>query len=115
MINSKGPESFRRFPDQKRQRPPAAYDGAGNLTSWSGNTYQYDAFSQLVRYQSGAEDWVYIYGPDDERFWSYRVPGNGSLWALRDLSGKVLRFYNSHLGWNSYEDYIYRDGLSLAN
>jgi RHS repeat-associated protein len=91
------------------------YDGAGNLTSWSGNIYQYDAFSQLVRYQSGAEDWVYIYGPDDERFWSYRVPGNGSLWVLRDLSGEMLRFYNSHLGWSNYEDYIYRDGLSLAN
>lgn len=90
------------------------YDAAGNLTSWSGNTYEYDAFNQMTRYHSGAEDWIYIYGADDERFWSYRTTGNGSTWTLRDLDGKVLRQYNSHLGWNNYEDYVYRDGLLLA-
>ncbi len=91
------------------------YDAAGNLTSWNGNTYQYDAFSQLVHYTSGSEDWIYIYGPDDERLWSYRTGGSGSIWTLRDLDGQVLRQYDAHLGWNSYEDYIYRDGELLAN
>jgi len=38
---------------------------------------------------------------DDERFWSYRAGGNGSLWTLRDLNGKVLRDYQAHLGWSS--------------
>jgi RHS repeat-associated protein len=92
----------------------ASYDAAGNLTAWSGNTYEYDSSNQLVRYKSGVEDWVYMYGPDDERFWSYRVPGNGSLWTLRDLSGSVLRQYNSHLGWGNYEDYVYRGSFLLA-
>jgi RHS repeat-associated protein len=90
------------------------YDSAGNLTVWNGSSYGYDAFDQLVRYTSGAEDWVYLYGADDERFWSYRTAGNGSVWALRDLEGNVLRQYNSHLGWGNYEDYVYRGSALLA-
>ncbi|HKI00413.1 MAG TPA: RHS repeat-associated core domain-containing protein [Thermoanaerobaculia bacterium] len=92
------------------------YDAAGNLTAWSGNTYEYDGFNQLARYHSGAEDWIYVYGPDDERFWSYRAAGAGagSTWTLRDLSGAVLRESNAHLGWGNYEDYVYREGLLLA-
>ncbi len=91
------------------------YDAAGNLTAWSGNTYEYDGFNQLARYHAGAEDWVYVYGPDDERFWSYRVGGGtGSLWTLRDLAGAVLRQYNAHLGWGNYEDYVYRGNLLMA-
>ena len=27
-----------------------SYDAAGNLTSWNGNSYQYDRFNQMVRY-----------------------------------------------------------------
>jgi RHS repeat-associated protein len=95
------------------------YDAAGNLVSWSGNNYVYDAFNQLSRYCltldcTGPQDWSYIYGPDNERFWSYRNDATGSLWALRDLSGKVLRQYNAGPGWSNYEDYVYRDGLLLA-
>jgi len=91
------------------------YDAGGNLTSWNGNNYQYDALNQMVRFTSGTEDWIYVYGADDERFWSYKANGPGSLWALRDLSGMVLRQYNAHLGWTDYEDYIYRDDKLLAN
>ncbi|HET9225497.1 MAG TPA: RHS repeat-associated core domain-containing protein [Thermoanaerobaculia bacterium] len=91
------------------------YDASGNLTSWNGAGYQYDAFNLLSRFTSGSEDWVYVYGPDDERFWSYKTDGTGSIWALRDLEGTVLRQYNSHLGWSNYEDYIYRDDKLLAN
>lgn len=91
------------------------YDSGGNLTSWNGNSYQYDAFNQMVRFTSGTEDWIYVYGPDDERFWSYKADGTGSIWALRDLDGAVLRLYNAHLGWTNYEDYIYRDDKLLAN
>ncbi len=93
----------------------AGYDSAGNLISWSGNAYEYDRFDQLLRYQSGAEDWIYIYGPDDERFWSYRLSGNASIWTLRGLDGKVLRQYNASLGWGNYQDYIYRNDSLLAS
>ncbi len=91
------------------------YDAGGNLTAWNGNSYQYDALNQMVRFTSGTEDWIYVYGADDERFWSYKTSGGGSLWAVRDLDGVVLRHYNSHLGWTDYEDYIYRDDKLLAN
>jgi RHS repeat-associated protein len=91
-----------------------SYDGAGNLTAWNGNTYTYDNFNQLVRAKSGAEEWVYVYTADDERFWSYRVGGGGSLWSLRDLSGQVLREYQAHVSWSTFEDYVYRGDQPLA-
>ena len=92
-----------------------AYDAAGNLTSWNGNTYEYDRFNQMTRMLSGAEDWRYMYGPSDERFWSYRVGGGGSLWALRDLDGRVLREYEAHTSWSTFNDYVYRGTQLLAS
>jgi RHS repeat-associated protein len=92
-----------------------AYDTAGNLTTWNSNTYQYDNFNQMIRMKSGAEDWVYVYTAGDERFWSYRVGGGGSLWALRDVDGKVLREYEAHVNWSTYRDYIFRGSQLLAS
>ncbi len=92
-----------------------SYDAAGNLTAWNGNTYQYDGFNQMIRMKSGAEDWVYIYTAGDERFWSYRVGGGGSLWALRDLDGKLLREYEAHTSWSTFKDYIYRGSQLLGS
>ncbi len=92
-----------------------SYDTAGNLIAWNGSTYQYDGFNQMTRMKSGAEDWVYIYTAGDERFWSYRVGGGGSLWALRDLDGKLLREYEAHTSWSTFKDYIYRDSQLLAS
>jgi RHS repeat-associated protein len=98
----------------------AVYDAAGNMTSWNGATYEYDAFNQLVHMVSGAEDWAYIYTADDERFWAYRHPTAAGeqrydIFTLRDLDGKVLRqFSNPGYTWTSWEDYIYRDGQLLA-
>jgi RHS repeat-associated protein len=91
------------------------YDRAGNLTGWSGNTYEYDAFNQMKRMVSGAEDWRYMYTASDERFWSYRASGGGSVWSLRGLDAQVLREYSAHLGWNNYRDYIHRGGTLLAS
>lgn len=91
------------------------YDRAGNLAGWSGNTYEHDAFNQMTRMVSGAEDWRYLYTADDERFWSYRASGGGSIWSLRSLDSQVLREYSAHLGWNNYRDFIYRDTTLLAS
>jgi RHS repeat-associated protein len=90
------------------------YDASGNLTAWSGNSYEYDAFNQMSRHVSSGEDWRYIYTADDERFWSYKVGGGSSLWTLRGLRGEALREYSAHLGWNNYRDQIYRDGTLLT-
>ena len=90
------------------------YDAAGNLTTWSGNTYEYDAFDQLKRLVSSGEDWRYIYTAGDERFWSYRVGGTASIWTLRGPANQVLREYNAHSGWSHSRDNIYRGGVLLA-
>jgi hypothetical protein len=90
------------------------YDASGNLTAWSGNVYEYDAFDQMSRHVSSGEDWRYMYTADDERFWAFRVGGGGSVWTLRGLGGEALREYSAHLGWNNYRDNIYRGGTLLA-
>jgi RHS repeat-associated protein len=96
-----------------------AYDAAGNLTSWNGAVYEYDAFNQMKRMASGTEEWHYIYTADDERFWSFKPASGGNprfdRWTLRGLDGKVLReFANAGYTWTAWEDYIYRDSLLLA-
>ncbi len=110
-------------PDPGRSTPTSAttnrltggiYDAAGNLTAWNGATYAYDGFNMMTQMLNGTEDWRYMYTADDERFWSYRVAGNGSLWHVRDLDGKVLRRYESSISWTTLEDYIYRDGQLFA-
>ncbi|HWM95039.1 MAG TPA: RHS repeat-associated core domain-containing protein [Thermoanaerobaculia bacterium] len=91
------------------------YDSAGNLTNWNGNVYEYDRFNQMTRMVSGAEDWRYLYTAGDERLWSFRLGGGGSLWALRDLDGRVLREYEAHTSWSTFKDYVYRGSQLLAS
>jgi len=92
-----------------------SFAGAGNLTSWNANSYQYDRFNQMVRYIAGSENWVYIYTADDERFWSYNTTGGQSNWSLRDLNGKLLRRYDAHVSWATKRDYMYRGSQLLAS
>jgi RHS repeat-associated protein len=92
-----------------------AYDAAGNLTSWNGATYEYDAFNRMRHMVNGAEDWVYTYTADDERIWAYNLGANRSTWTVRDLDGKVLRTFLNDAGvWSVSEDYIYRGRALLA-
>ena len=76
----------------------------------------YDAFNQMVRMTSGSQDWAYVYTAGDERLWSYDLAKQeASRWALRDLSGQVLREYlNDNGTWTVGTDYIHRDGQLLA-
>jgi RHS repeat-associated protein len=91
------------------------YDSAGNLTSWNGATYEYDAFDQMRRMLSGSEDWIYSYTADDERIWAYNLALNQSHWTVRDLDGRVLRDFLNNAGvWSVAEDFIYRNGLLFA-
>ncbi|MEP7009932.1 MAG: RHS repeat-associated core domain-containing protein [Acidobacteriota bacterium] len=91
-----------------------SYSLSGSLTAWSGNSYEYDAFDQMTRMVSGAEDWRYVYDADGERLWSYRVGGGGSLWTLRGLNAQVLREYRAHTSWSTYVDYAYQGSTLLA-
>lgn len=95
----------------------STYDDAGNLTHWNNvAVYEYDAFNQMVRMTSGAQDWAYVYTAGDERLWSYDLTKQeASRWTLRGLSGQVLREYLNDDGtWSVGTDYIHRDGQLLA-
>jgi len=63
----------------------------------------------------GGEDWLYVYTADDERIWMYDLVHGKSRYALRDLSGKVLREYTvvSDI-WTLERDYIYAQGQLFA-
>ncbi|MGH7428312.1 MAG: RHS repeat-associated core domain-containing protein, partial [Candidatus Methylomirabilaceae bacterium] len=91
-----------------------SYDGAGSLIGWQGNTYTYDAFGMMTGSVTSGEDRRFVYTAGDERFWTYRLGGSSSTWALRDLDGRVLREYEAHVNWATAKDYVYRDGQLLA-
>ncbi len=92
----------------------AGYDSAGNVTSWNGTGFEYDAMGMVKkRIDSGGGEWLFFYTADDERLWSYHW--TGSRWTLRDLDGKVLRDYRAGpSGWSVERDYVYADGKLLA-
>ncbi|NJL28790.1 MAG: hypothetical protein HC897_13305 [Thermoanaerobaculia bacterium] len=97
----------------------ATYDTAGNLTSWGGHTYGYDAFNMQTTHDF--PDWVQLYTADDERIVSLRYTGTSPIeetYTLRDLGGKALTSYKAIGGntgtWYWEKDYVYRDGLLLA-
>jgi RHS repeat-associated protein len=94
-----------------------SYDNAGNLTSWNGANYEYDAFNQMKRFRSGSEEWLYMYDASDERFWEFKVGANPRYdrFTVRGLDGKPLRVYaNPGYTWGNFEDYVYRDGMIAA-
>ncbi len=92
-----------------------SYDAAGDLTSWNGNAYTYDALDQMWKMNNGSKDWLYLYTADGERIWSYDLAANTSHWTVRDLDGKVLRDYkNGPGGWSVDRDYVYRGSQLLA-
>jgi RHS repeat-associated protein len=96
-----------------RLMPPSVYDAVGNLTNWSGSTYQYDPFNLMWNYRTASDEWIYLYTADDERAWSYKTD-NTSLWTLRGPSNEVLREYSTIGGWNVASDYIRRENSLLA-
>jgi RHS repeat-associated protein len=91
-----------------------AYDAAGNQTNNNGAIHEYDPLHLMWHFQSGAEDWRYVYTGDDERIWSFKT-GGSSRWTLRDLGNSVLREYANNGGtWSVTEDFIHRGGQLLA-
>ena len=98
----------------------ASYDASGAVTSWAGQTFERDPFD-MVR---ASEDWIYIYGPGDERLWTIHAPTpQGSTWTetytLRGLGAEVLREYQLVGGtvsgtWTVERDTVHRDGRVLA-
>jgi len=100
----------------------ASYDTSGNVTSWAGNSFDYDPFN-LLRHGPGH---VYVYGPGDERLWDIDWTGGTDpsnwieTWTLRDLDGTPLRRYRDVGGntqtadWTLDRDYVWRGNSLLA-
>ncbi len=102
-------------PTTNRLTGAVSYDAAGDLTSWNGNAYTYDALDQMWKMNNGSKDWLYLYTADGERIWSYDLAANTSHWTIRDLDRKVLRDYkNGAGGWSVDRDYVYRGDQLLA-
>lgn len=72
----------------------ASYDGAGNMTSWNGNEYEFGPFGEIRRVVTSSEEWLHAYTAADERLFSWQVGGAERLrWTLRGLDQRVLREY----------------------
>jgi len=102
----------------------AGYDGAGNVQTFDGHSYSYDAVNMTTRDVRPATGVAreYIYTADDERIATYNV-GSSWNWTVRDATGKVLREFTSSDGpqgrgtasWNWVRDDVWRDGQLLAS
>lgn len=100
------------------------YDRAGNVETFSGHHYSYDAVNMVTADDRGnGLEKEFIYTADDERIATYTV-GSTWHWTIREMSGKVLREFSSDdtgssgLGtgsWRLVKDYVWRDGLLLAS
>ncbi|MGV8039483.1 MAG: RHS repeat-associated core domain-containing protein [Thermoanaerobaculaceae bacterium] len=97
----------------------AAYDGAGNLTSFglsgSTTTYTYDDLNQLASVSGSGINRSQAYTADGERL--FVRDGPTYLFTLRDLGGNVIREYEYTTtgGWRWRRDNVYRGGLLLAS
>ena len=95
------------------------YDAEGNLVLWnSGPSYEYDAFNRMRRFRGGvapgSEEWVFAYTADDERVFSARVGGGGTVWSLRGLDNQLLREWRAEDGKHSFRDYVWTGRNLLA-
>ncbi|HEY6251264.1 MAG TPA: RHS repeat-associated core domain-containing protein [Candidatus Angelobacter sp.] len=117
------------------QLQAAAYNTRGNLIQWNGASYSYEGDqSKLQHFQSGQEQWFFMYDADDERVWQVGlgIPGLSGLlarWSLRGLDGKVRREFNVPSyqwgTWNTpptmggavswWRDLIYRGNAAMAD
>ena len=107
-------------PTTNRLSGAVSYDASGNLTSWNGAVYQYDAFNQMRRFVSGGQEWLYSYDASGERVFAHRPSTATTLridrWSVRDLDGRILRIYEaSDFGWRIEKDYVYRGATLLAS
>jgi len=104
-------------PATNRLTGATSYDSEGNLTSWNGAQYGFDALGRMTRMQNGAEDWLFAYSAGGERVLQVDQGGAGDKrWTVRDVAGRVLREWIEPQGGSpTWErDWIYRGQNLLA-
>ena len=98
--------------------------GSGNVASFWGHTYAYDAVNMATRDLTASSTREFVYTADDERLAVYTVGGGAWNWTVRDAGGKVLREFTSQNpasgpvgsgSWTWSKDYVWRDGSLLAS
>jgi len=118
LVSVTGPQSVRTFPaDLATNRlAAAAYDAAGNLTSWGGFSYKWRPTGELrTRTGTGLNTW-FAYDAGGERVVVHDRLSGRMTFTIRDLGGSVLRVFGKDAGgsWSWEKDSVYRDGLLLA-
>ena len=101
----------------------AGYDpDTGNVTSYLGDQFVYDALNVVTKSQAGGVWRAYIYTASDERIGTIELDSAGtsavsSEWTFRDPNNQVLRRLSRDTAgnWQWIQDYIYRDGQMLAS
>lgn len=99
---------------------PAAYDQAGNLISWNGNTYNYDLFNNMSAVGiSGGVTARYLFTADDERILAISSDGGTRTWTIRDFGNRVLTRETHQVGVTGWTrlgyEYIWRGDRLLGN
>ena len=97
----------------------AGYDGGGNVKTFGGHAYTYDALHMPVRDDHGPLAREYVYTADDERLAVYEV-GSSWHWTVRGIGASVLREFSSSgaqgtSSWKWERDYVYRGPSLLAS
>ena len=91
------------------------HDGAGEITSWGGYTYTWDALGKLQAVSGTGINHTYLYTADGERISDRDANAGTTTLTVRNLGGKVLRIYGrSGSTWSWSKDYVYEQGLLLA-
>jgi RHS repeat-associated protein len=91
-----------------------SYDARGNLLSWSGLSFNYDALNRLISHRPDSTSkfgWLFVYDANDQRVWLSKEDLSKEIYTLRGADGRLLREYepSSPAGMEDYEDFIWSE------
>jgi RHS repeat-associated protein len=110
-----GTQTFSLSAATNRLNSPVTYDSAGDVTSWGGFAYTWDALGKLQTVTGTGINHTYLYTADGERISDRDANASTTTLTVRGLDGKVLRIYGkSGSTWSWSKDYVYQQGLLLA-
>jgi hypothetical protein len=111
-----GTQTFSLNAATNRLNSPVTYDAAGDITSWGGFSYTWDALGKMQTVSGTGINHTYLYTADGERISDRDSLGGTTTLTVRGLDGKVLRIYvKSGSTWSWSKDYVYQQGMLLAS
>ncbi len=111
-----GVQTFSLNAATNRLNSPVTYDSAGDITSWGGFSYTWDALGKMQTVAGTGINHTYLYTADGERISDRDSLGGTTTLTVRGLDGKVLRIYvKSGSTWSWSKDYVYQQGMLLAS